>query len=356
MSSLKHLRTQVDRLDQSLLDLLNQRGKLVQHIGALKQKSGQSIFVPDRERLLLAGLKTKNRGPLSNDAIEALFSEVIHACRNLQKTLTVSYFGPEASFSHAAALKCFGKSSAFSSARTISEVFAEVGKGRADFGVVPIENSTGGGVYHTLDMFVESPLSICAELELPVHHFLLGKSIKDLEKVDTLFSHYQALAQCRNWIDTHLPKARVVESTSTAEAAKLASKTRGAVAIASELAAEQYGLAILAARIEDTAQNYTRFLVIGTAEPQPTGHDKTSIMFSIKDHPGALFEMLVPFKKFKLNLTKIESRPTRQKAWEYIFFVDFHGHRSEPRVQKALAQLERSCIFLKILGSYPRSE
>jgi len=356
MSSLNKLRANVDRLDQSLLDLLNQRGKLVQRIGAIKQKKGQSIFVPGRERAHLSDLKAKNPGPLPDDAVQGLFSEVIHACRNLQKQMQVSYFGPEASFSHAAALKSFGRSAALVPARTISEVFAEVDKGRADFGVVPIENSTGGGVYHTLDMFLESPLSICAELELPVHHYLLGRSSKSLASVRILFSHYQALAQCRNWVDAHVPNARVVESTSTAEAALQASKTKGAAAIASKLAAEQYGLDILAPRIEDVVQNYTRFLVIGTAEPQPTGNDKTSIMFSIKDRPGALFDMLLPFKKYKLNLTKIESRPTRTKAWEYIFFVDFKGHRSESRVRKALELLERSCVFLKVLGSYPRSE
>jgi len=356
MASLQRLRTLVDKLDQSLLDLLNQRGKLVQHIGALKQKNGQSIFVPGRERAHLSDLRSKNQGPLPDDAVEGLFSEVMHACRNLQKQLTVTYFGPEASFSHAAALKQFGRSTSLVPARTISEVFAEVAKGRADFGVVPIENSTGGGVYHTLDMFIESPLSICAELELPVHHYLLGRAGLSLDKVKTLYSHYQALSQCRQWIDTHLPQARVVESTSTSEAARLAARTPGSAGIASKLAAAEYKLAILSPRIEDAAQNYTRFLVIGTAEPQPTGRDKTSVMFSIKDRPGALFDILVPFKKLKLNLTKIESRPTRQKAWEYIFFVDFHGHRSDPRVQKALALLERSCIFLKVLGSYPRSE
>src|ERR1019366_7848452 len=237
---------------------------------------------------------------------------------------------------HAAALKSFGRSAALSPVRTISEVFAEVGKGRADFGVVPIENSTGGGVYHTPDMFIESPLSICAELELPVHHYLLGRSIRSFDKVKTLFSHYQALAQCRSWANTHLPEARVVESTSTAEAARQAARTPHSVAIASKLAADQYGLDILAPRIEDVVENYTRFLVIGTAQPAPTGRDKTSIMFSIKDRPGALYHMLIPFKKYRLNLTKIESRPTRQKAWEYLFFVDFIGHRSQPRVQKAL--------------------
>ena len=356
MSSLKKLRGRIDHVDHSLLALLTQRAHLVKQIGQIKEKNGQAVFAPGREQALLARLKAQNKGPLSNEAVENLFREVVHACRNLQKRMAVSYFGPEASFSHAAAIKSFGRNAVLVPARTISEVFAEVAKGRADFGVVPIENSTGGGVYHTLDMFIESPLSICAERELPVHHYLLGRSVRSIEKVKTLFSHYQALAQCRNWVDSHMPLARVIESTSTAEAAKQAARTPGTAAIASQLAAEQYGLHVLAPRIEDAAQNYTRFLVVGTAEPQPTGRDKTSIMFSIKDRPGALFDMLVPFKKHKLNLTKIESRPTRQRAWEYIFFVDFIGHRSEPRVQKALAQLERSCVFLKILGSYPRSE
>jgi chorismate mutase/prephenate dehydratase len=356
MNSLKTLRHRIDHLDRSLLDLLTQRARLVKDIGAIKEKNGQPVFAPGRERDLLARLKAQNRGPLSDEAVENLFREVVHACRNLQKRLTVAYFGPEASFSHAAAIKCFGRSAMLTPVRTISEVFAEVDKRRADFGVVPIENSTGGGVYHTLDMFIESPLSICAELELPVHHYLLGRSVRSVDKVKTLYSHYQALAQCRNWVDAHMPLARVVESTSTAEAAREAARVPGAAAIASHLAANKYGLDILVSRIEDSAQNYTRFLVIGTAEPRPTGRDKTSIMFSIKDRPGALFDMLVPFKKHRLNLTKIESRPTRQRAWEYIFFVDFVGHRSEARVQKALALLERSCVFLKILGSYPRSE
>jgi len=356
MSSIKKLRQRVDQVDRSLLELFSQRARLVQDIGVLKEKSGQAIFVPGRERAILEELKSSNHGPLSNEAVENIFREIVHACRHLQKELTVAYFGPEATFSHAAALKSFGRSATLVPVRTISEVFSEVDKGRVDFGVVPIENSTGGGVYHTLDMFIESPLSICAELELPVHHYLLGRSIRSLDKVKTLFSHYQALAQCRNWVDAHLPKARVVESTSTSEAAQQAARIPGAAAIASQLAAEQYGLQVLASRIEDSAQNYTRFLVIGTAEPQPTGRDKTSIMFSIKDHPGALFDVLLPFKKARLNLTKIESRPTRQKAWEYIFFVDFLGHRSEARVQKALAALERSCVFTKILGSYPRGE
>lgn len=358
MALLKRLRSQIDRLDQTLLELLNQRGRLVQEIGALKEKNGQAVFAPGRERDLLAGLRSKNLGPLSPEAIESVFREVVHACRNLQKQFQVAYFGPEGTFTHQAALRRFGRGARLRPARTIPDVFAEVEKGRADYGVVPIENSTEGVVNHTLDMFVESPLSICAELELPIWHYLLGRAdrYRQGRGVKTLFSHYQALAQCRQWLESRWPHVRVVETSSTAEAARLASQTPGAVAIASRLAAELYGLDILASRIEDAKNNFTRFFVIGTAEPPPTGRDKTSIMFSIKDRVGALYEMLVPFRKYKLNLTKIESRPTRQKVWEYIFFVDFEGHRSEKRVQKAVRLLERSCIFLKVLGSYPRTE
>ncbi len=356
--SLKKLREHIDKIDESLLKLLNERGRLVEGVGQQKEKSGRGIFVPSREKSLLQRLKRLNSGPLSGQAVQDVFNEIVHACRSLQKRLKISYFGPEATFTHQAALKTFGPQVELIPARIIADVFSEVEKGRADYGVVPIENSTEGVVNHTLDMFVESNLSICAERELPIWHYLLGREseYKKKGKVRTLYSHYQALAQCRQWIEAHLPNVRIVESASTAEAAQTASQTRNAVAIASRLAADLYGLEVLESRIEDNAHNFTRFLVIGKAEPQPTGHDKTSVMFSVKDKIGALHDILVPFKRYGLNMTKIESRPTRQRAWEYIFFVDFLGHRSESRVQKALQQLERSCAFLKILGSYPRSE
>ncbi len=358
MASLKRLRARIDQLDRSLLELLTQRGRLVKDIGAIKERNGQSIFAPERERDLLMHLKEKNRGPLPGEAIESVFREVVHACRNLQKELRVAYFGPEATFTHQAALRSFGRGAEYLSLRTISDVFSEVDKGRADYGVVPIENSTEGVVNHTLDMFVDSQLSICAELELPIWHYLLGhaKSYREGKGIKIMYSHYQALAQCRQWVEGRLPDVRVIEASSTAEAARQASGNPASAAIASRLAAELYGLDVLASRIEDVTHNFTRFLVIGSTEPARTGRDKTSIMFSIKDRVGALYDMLIPFKKHRLNLTKIESRPTRQRAWEYIFFVDFIGHRSESRVQKALALLEGSCVFLKILGSYPRSE
>lgn len=358
MVSLDHLRRQIDRLDAALLDLLNQRGRLVKDVGTIKTKTHQPIFAPGRERDLLKGLKAKNNGPLANDAIEAVFREVVHACRNLQRDLKIAYFGPEATFTHQAALRQFGKSSYLRPCRSIADVFTEVEKDNFDYGVVPIENSTEGVVNHTLDMFVDSRLSICAELEMPIHHYLLGKkaAYKKKRSIRVVYSFPQALAQCRRWIEIHLPSATVREASSTADAAYQASRTPGSVAIASKLAAELYGLDVLESQIEDHANNFTRFLVIGKTEPAMSGRDKTTVLFSIKDKVGALHDILVPFKTFKLNMTKIESRPTRQRAWEYVFFVDFLGHRSELRVQKALAALEKHCSFLKILGSYPRTE
>ena len=358
MASLKSLRTKIDQVDESLLRLLNARGRLVKDIGNLKKKSGQPIFMPGREHDLMARLKRKNIGPLSNDAVSQVFHEVVHACRSLQKDFRIAFFGPEGTFTHQAALKGFGKGAKLIPCRSIPDVFSEVERDHADYGVVPIENSTEGIVNHTLDMFVESSLSICAEIQLPIHHYLLGRhGDYKAGRVTTLLSHYQALAQCTDWISTHTSSSwKYRECASTADAAKEASKTPHAAAIASDLAGELYGLDMLEPRIEDSKNNFTRFYVIGKSEPALTGHDKTSIMFSIKDRVGALADILAPFKRYRLNMTKIESRPTRQKAWEYVFFVDFLGHRSEKRVQNALRLLERSCAFLKVLGSYPRTE
>jgi len=358
MASLSSLRKQIDRLDAALLDLLNRRGRFVKEVGSIKSRTNQPIFAPGRERDLLKSLKMKNRGPLTGDAIEAVFREVVHACRKLQKNLKIAYFGPEGTFTHQAAIRQFGRGTHLSPCRSIADVFAEVEKDNFDYGVVPIENSTEGVVNHTLDMFIDSRLSICAELEMPIHHFLLGKKAvyRAARPIRLLYSFPQALAQCRDWIESHLPRVEIREASSTAEAARLAAQTRGAVAIASRLAGDLYHLDVLESHIEDHANNFTRFLVIGKTEPAASGRDKTTILLSIKDKVGALHDILVPFKTFKLNMTKIESRPTRQRAWEYVFFIDFLGHRTEPRVQKALAALEPHCGFLKILGSYPRTE
>lgn len=352
---LKKLRSQVDSLDLRILQLLNQRAKLVKQIGKIKSLRREQYYAPEREREILSRITRNNQGPLPKEAVKEIFSEILHTCRSLEKKLKIVYLGPEATFTHLAAIKNFGKSANYISTKSISDVFAEVEKERADYGVVPIENSTEGVVNHTLDMFIESDLKICAETLLEISHYLLSQT-GDLKKIKRIYSHPQALAQCRNWLEDHLPNAELVETASTAEAAQKVKKESNAAAIASDLAAELYGLKIVASRIEDRSDNFTRFLVISKNFPAPSGTDKTSILFSIKDRVGALHDMLVPFKKNKINLTKIESRPTKKKAWEYIFFVDFSGHIVESKVKKALSELEEQCLYLKILGSYPRAE
>ncbi|HCJ67404.1 MAG TPA: prephenate dehydratase [Elusimicrobia bacterium] len=352
---LKKLRNQVDTLDSKILQLLNQRAKLVKQIGKIKSLHKKQYYAPEREREILSQIIKNNQGPLSSEAVKEIFSEILHTCRSLEKKLKIAYLGPEATFTHQAAIKNFGKSAEYISAKSISDVFAEVEKERADYGVVPIENSTEGVENHTLDMFIESDLKICAETLLEISHYLLSRE-ENLQKIKCIYSHPQALAQCRNWLEDHLPNAELIETASTAGAAQKVKKESTAAAIASDLAAELYGLKIVASRIEDRSDNFTRFLVISKNFPAPSGMDKTSILFSIKDRIGALHDMLVPFKKNNINLTKIESRPTKKKAWEYIFFVDFAGHIVESKVKKALNELEEQCLYLKILGSYPRAE
>lgn len=352
---LKKLRNQVDVLDSKILQLLNQRAELVKKIGKIKSLRNKQFYAPEREKEILSRIMKNNQGPLPTEAAKEIFSEILHACRSLEKKLKIAYLGPEATFTHQAAIKNFGKSADYISTKSISDVFAEVEKGRADYGVVPIENSTEGVINYTLDMFIESDLKICAETLLEISHYLLSKT-GDLKKIKRIYSHLQAFAQCRNWLEDHLPNAELVETASTASAAQKVKKEPNAGAIASDLAAELYGLRIVASRIEDRSDNFTRFLVISKNFPPPSGRDKTSILFSIKDRVGALHDMLVPFKKHRINLTKIESRPTKKKAWEYIFFVDFVGHIVEDKVKKALAELEEQCLYLKILGSYLRGE
>ncbi|HEY1267396.1 MAG TPA: prephenate dehydratase, partial [Candidatus Binatia bacterium] len=280
------------------------------------------------------------------------YREILSASRSLEAPLTVAYFGPEATYTHMAARDRFGSLTTYVPMAGIPDVFQEVKLDRVDYGVVPIENSTEGIVTHTLDMLVEADVKICAEIVLDVHHCLLSHSGK-AEDVREIVSHPQALAQCRRWITANHPSARVSEAQSTAQAAQMASKDESLAAIASALAKELYGLEIVARNIEDQANNITRFLVIGARSPKPSGDDKTSIVFSVKDEIGVLHRMLDPFARNKINLSKIESRPLKQKPWEYLFFLDLEGHSEEPRIQKAVKKLEKICLFIKILGSYP---
>jgi chorismate mutase/prephenate dehydratase len=349
-----HLRKQIDQIDQKILEFLSLRGKKVTEIGKIKKSLKANFHVPEREGKILASLKKLNTGPYSSEAIETIFREILSASLALESPLKIAYLGPEATFTHLAGIKHFGLSARFVPQETIQQVFQEVHLRRADYGVVPIENSTEGIVSYTLDLFVEHPLKICGEVKLPITHNLLVHS-GDLALIKKVYSHPHALAQCRVWLDTHLPRIKTAEVTSTARAAEIASAEHGSAAIASEYAATRYHLQVLAKHIEDHPNNYTRFVVIGHQECGMTGHDKTSVMFSTKDEVGVLHRLLAPIAREKINLTKIESRPLKGRAWEYIFFIDLDGHRDDPRVKKALNGMAKRCSFLKVLGSYPKS-
>jgi len=351
-SSLDKLRRQIDSIDDKILDLLNSRGRLAKEIGRVKAERGENVFAADREAEILGRLKDASKGPIAAESIDDIFQTIFATCRSLQKRVDVTFFGPEATYTHQAAIRHFGRSAQFTPVPTIKDVFYEVELRRADFGVVPVENSTEGVVNHTLDMFVESELHIVAELEQPISHSLLSLSGK-LSSVKKVYSHYQALAQCRKWLDSHLPGVALHEASSTSDAAVHATLDASSAAIASQLAGQIYQLKAAALRIEDTADNATRFLVIGHQIPEPSGRDKTSVMFSVKDRVGALHDVLQPFRTANLSLTKIESRPTKRRAWEYVFFVDFLGHQSDKKVQAALSDLGKRCNHLKVLGSFP---
>ncbi len=351
---LKKLREVIDHIDTQLLTLLSARGEKVKRIGELKKEAKTRFYVPEREEKILARLKELNPGPFSHEAVETVFREILSASLALESPLKIAYLGPEATFTHLAGIKRFGLSAQFQPQSSIQKVFQEVALKRADFGVVPIENSTEGVVSYTLDLFVEFPLKICGEVKLSITHNLLSHAV-NLSEIKKVYSHPHALAQCRAWLDKNLPGVQTIDVASTAKAAEIASVEKDAAAIASEYAATRYGLAVLAKHLEDHPNNYTRFAVIGHQACGRTKHDKTSIMFSAKDEVGVLHRLLAPLAKSKINLTKIESRPLKGRAWEYIFFVDLEGHQEESKVKKALEAMSRSCAFLKILGSYPKS-
>ncbi len=351
MKKLKALRKRIDGIDGQILKLLNKRARTTLEIARIKKREGVEYYLPHREEEIYERLKRKSKGPFPAKAVAEVFREIISGSLSLEKPLRIAYLGPEATFTHLASIQKFGSSPTYLPVKSIADVFSEVERGRADYGVVPIENSTEGIINYTLDMFIDSDLKIVSEIVLEISHNLLSKgSLKNIKKI---YSHPQAIAQARNWVESNLPNAKIIEVSSTARAAALAAKERNSGAIASQLAAKLYNLKIVASHIEDTKENVTRFLIIGRTLSKRTGNDKTSIMFSIKDRPGALHDMLKPFAREKINLTKIESRPSRKKAWDYYFFVDFQGHIEEEKVKKALGELERECLFLKILGAYP---
>lgn len=351
--SLPKHRQAIDRLDERMLRLLSERGRHVQAIGKIKQKKGDSFHVPEREALLLTRLKKKNPGPYSDEAVAAIFREILSASLALEAPLHVAYLGPEATFTHLAAIRRFGISARFLPQATLRQVFEEVANRRVDYGIVPIENSTEGVVSHTLDLFTEFTLQISGEIQLEISHNLMAKQNR-LDKIKKIYSHPQALAQCRRWLEKNMHHALPKGVASTAKAAQMAAKDRTAAAIASIPAAGLYGLKVLRKHIEDHPNNFTRFLVIGPRSAGPTGHDKTSVMFSTKDEPGILFKILQPLASGKINLTKIESRPLKNRLWEYVFFIDLDGHAQDKTVAGALAAMKKLCSFVQVLGSYPK--
>jgi len=352
--SLQEHRGAIDKLDKKIVALLNERTKHVLEIGAIKLADGEEIYAPHRELSVLDRVCKSNDGPITNDSLRAIYREIMSSALSLEKTMTIAYFGPEATFTHQAAIKKFGSSLNYSPHKTIADVFTEVSKRRADYGVVPVENSTEGMVTHTLDMLVESELKIVSQIVLRIQQCLISNS--KAGEIKKIYSHPQPIAQCRQYLQTHLPNAELVETSSTTRAAELAAKEPGTAAIASALAAERYGLEVLEKDIQDSSSNATRFYVLGRQCSPPTGHDRTSLMLSIADKVGALHRALTPFNKYKLNMTRIESRPNKKKAWEYFFFVDCDGHFLDKKLGKALLEIEKECNFLKVLGSYPHGE
>jgi chorismate mutase/prephenate dehydratase len=352
--TLQEHRQAIDRLDQQIVRLLNERTTHVLEIGQIKLKTGDEIYAPHRERAVLQRVSRRNQGPITNEGLRAIYREIMSSALALEKTLTIAYLGPEATFTHQAAIKRFGASLRYVSQQTIADVFSEVSKHRADYGVVPVENSTEGVVTHTLDMFVDSDLKIVAQVVLRISHCLAGRVPRD--RIAKLYVHPQTLAQCRGWIQRNFPHAELVETSSNARSAELAAKDPRAAAICGQLAAEAYGVPVLEQDIQDNAANATRFLVLGRQCGPPTGQDRTSLMFSIRDEVGALHKALAPFRRFRLNMTKIESRPSKRKAWEYFFFVDCDGHSEDSKVAKAIDLLGHHCSFVKVLGSFPNAE
>ncbi len=349
---LLELREKIDGIDDKILALLNERAGLSIEIGKLKQLDGVSAYIPEREKNILSRVEENNRGPLPKKVINTIYREIFSGCRALELPLKIAYLGPEGTFSHLAAKKKFGSMPELISVKSIADVFIEVSHNRCNYGVVPIESSSEGVVTYTLDMFIESNMLICSELFVDVSHNLLSKE-SDLSNIKKLYSHPQPFAQTRIWRENNLSDVENIEVSSTAEAAKRSAKEPFSAAIASELAAELYGLNIVVPNIEDQVENCTRFLIIGRDRPEPTGRDKTSLLFSVKDKVGVLHDVLAPFAKWSINLTRIESRPSRKQLWEYFFFVDLNGHIKDSPVRSAIDEVKELCVYLKILGSYP---
>lgn len=347
---LLRLRTRIDSLDDQLLALINERAKLAQAVGHLKNGI---IYKPEREAQVIARLQAANQGPLPSESISVVIKEVMSACRALEQQLTIAYLGPEGTFSEAAAIKHFGHAVKGHPCASIDEVFRSVERGDAHYGVVPVENSTEGAVTRTLDLLVDTRLTICGEVFMRVRQNLLRKS-DSLDGIRVVYSHPQSLAQCQNWLREHLPTVELVPAASNAEAAHLASKTDDAAAVAGERAAEHHNLKLVARGIEDVANNTTRFVVLAREATAPSGRDRTTMALSISNRPGALVELLKPFAQHGINLISWNTRPARNQMWEYVFLVDVEGHASDHALKAALGELSAHAALVKVLGSYPR--
>jgi chorismate mutase/prephenate dehydratase len=353
--ALRALRAAIDDVDRAILERLNERARLVQQVGAHKRAAGAPVYQAARERDLVAALEAANPGPFPTPAIRAVFREIVSGTRSLEARLRVAFLGPEGTFSHLAARETFGGEAELLPEPSIADVFAAVERGAADHGVVPVENTTEGVVTQTLDTFVESELPICAEVVLPIALCLLSRSGR-LEDVRRVASHPQPLAQCRAWLDRQLPGAARLELASTVAAAELAAREADVAAVGSRLAAERLGLQVAAAGIQDRRDNSTRFLVVGGREPDPSGCDLTSVVFTVrKAEAGALHRLLAPFARHGVNLTSIQSRPRKGTPWEYVFFIDLEGHRTDPAVTAALAEAAGVAHSARVLGSFPRA-
>ena len=351
--SLEDLRKRIDELDCQLVQLLNERARVVVEIGKLKNKTDRPVYAPDREKQVFAKISEANKGPLPDRCLVAIWRELMSGSFVLEKPLRIGYLGPGGSFSHTAAMLKFGQSVEYEPLADIRGIFDEICKGHCDLGIVPIENTTGGGVIETLDALVDFSVKICSEVLMEIHHNLLANC--PLEEIEKIYSKPEVFAQCRNWLSATMKQAQTVSVASTAKAAQMAAEEPGAAAIGSRIAAELYGLQIVCEHIEDIANNVTRFLVISREDAKPTGEDKTAILFSTAHKAGALADVLDVFKRHSINLTNIESRPSKKRQWEYYFFVDFVGHRTNEQVQKGLEEARKHCLQLSILGSFPRA-
>lgn len=350
--SLDDLRKKIDEIDTEMIRLLNERADIVHEVGVIKKRDGLEIYAPEREEKLLRSLVAKGEGGrLPEESIRAIYREIMSAALALEEDLKIAYLGPEGTWTHQAAIGKFGHSVKFLPQPSFADVFEKVERRQVDYGVVPIENSTEGAVTHTLDLFADSPLKIYGQVMMPIENNLMANCPRD--EIEQIYSHPQIIAQCRKWLGQNFPQIQAVEKSSSAAAAKIAASEPKAAVLGGELLAELYGLQVLERNIQDLANNTTRFLVLSHKTCPPTGKDRTSVMFSVRDEPGSLHKALEPFEKYSINMSKIESRPSKRRAWEYFFFVDLAGHCEDEEFAGVIRQLEKHCSFVKVLGSYP---